>query len=260
MTPLFINRENSKQRFYSRLGIGQKPFIKPSNQEPSTQSPYEIVHKTPFLKEINISPEIERQLSELTICDDIINPGSDVFAKFRLNQLNSIPTLSPRLKDVIANLSNQFLSESLFSEDTLIIKVFFHQTPDLTPAMNDYVLFDKFKFHLDFFDAQFSMIHQKQTLPLFSNVMVYCGNNFKTTELAAIDTIHYVQQFKSFNEFLITQERNPLPEQYIISYASRVQHMHSDTIHRAPIHRNPNDLVISFRSLDETIFFNHQSS
>ena len=202
MIPVFINRENSKYRFYNRLGIRQKPFIKPMNQEPSIQSPYEIVHKIPFLKEINISPDIEHQLSKLTICDDIINPGSDVFAKFNLNQLDSIPTLSTRLKDVIATLSNQFLSDSLFSEDTLIIKVFFHQNPNLTPAMNNYALFDKFKFHLDFFESQLSIIHQKQTIPLFSNVMVYCGNNFKATELAAVDTIHYVQQFKSFNEFL----------------------------------------------------------
>ena len=150
-------------------------------------------------------------------------------------------------------MGDLFVKKGVFAaKEDIIVKVFLNQAAEDLPKIENRVIFTKYKFHLDFFETQhFKIKNNRDALPVFPNAMIYCGEDFKPTEIAAINASQFLRQFSCFNDFLQEIEINPFNENEITTFPFPVQIIPSNLLHRAPQGRNPNNLVISFRSEKE---------
>ena len=240
--------KNPKVTLYLKLGI-----LPPYLSEKKHPSYLTKKYSPPTIQTIQLPPYVLDQLKHLNLADDTHIDKQTPFIRFQLNELQTLQTISDRLKDTIATMGDLFVQKGVFaSKEEIIVKIFLNQIADDIEKIENRVIFTKYKFHLDFFEMQhFKIKNSREALPVFPNAMVYCGENFNPTEIAAINTTHLLKQFRCFNDFLQEIEINPFNENEITTFPFPVQIIPSNLLHRAPEGRDPSDLVISFRSEKE---------
>ena len=230
------------KRRFPTIRSGQK-----SQLPLASKTTFEYTSTTSSLKplshiELPIPESIANQLKAINSQNVKCNSP---FKNIKQNRLECATYLSKELKSILFQLCTIISDEGIIplSDQEIILQ---KEAP--APPQS----FEKYEWHLDFFDDYFNQIKHGGTVPIFPHVFIYTGTEIKPTQTTYLPKDVDLNQFSDLRQFEDYLRSRHLP---IMQKEARCQILSSDILHRTPLDRKNDFLLIGIRSIKETEFF-----
>jgi hypothetical protein len=241
-TPQQILFSDYIKRRFPTIRSGQK-----SQLPLASKATFEYTSTTSSLKshshlELQIPESIDNQLKAINSQNVNCNLP---FKSIKQTRLESANCLSKELKFILFQLCKLISDEGIIplSDQEIILQ---KEAPESSQS------FGKYEWHLDYFDDYFNQIKYGGTVPIFPHIFIYTGTEIKPTQTTYLPKGVDLNQFRDLRQFEDYLRSSNLP---IMQKEARCQILSSDILHRAPLDRTDDFLLIGIRSIKETEFF-----